>query len=272
MPTAWPEGQVLLPNVLDGSVEQQVHAVWTFLADGDKGAIPFGLGGNPIELAATDNAIIYRNFIEGAGSRGIGVGYPEKANLAFDANQVSLAMLWHGAFMDASKHWNGRGQGYQPPLGDNVLRLEPRPILAVLEDAEESWPTGAPRESGYRFRGYRLADKLKPVFRYQYEEIQVEDFFDPTSDKDFTPVRRTVQLVSEKEVEGLWFRVISADQLEIKGNSLQVDKDWRLTVSGDIGQRVLRKEGNRTEVIVPVSWKKTAAGTYRAEIIQLYEW
>ena len=272
MPTAWPEGQVLLPNVLDGSVEQQVHAVWTFLADGDKGAIPFGLGGNPIELAATDNAIIYRNFIEGAGSRGIGVGYPEKANLAFDANQVSLAMLWHGSFMDASKHWNGRGQGYQPPLGDNVLRLEPRPILAVLEDAEERWPTGAPRESGYRFRGYRLADKLKPVFRYQYEEIQVEDFFDPTSDKDFTPVRRTVQLVSEKEVEGLWFRVISANQLEIKGNSLQVDKDWRLTVSGDIGQRVLRKEGNRTEVIVPVSWKKTAAGTYRAEIIQLYEW
>ena len=64
----------------------------------------------------------------------------------------------------------------------------------------------------------------------------------------------------------------AADQLEIKGNSLQVDKDWLLTVSGDIGQRVLRKEGNRTEVVVPVSWKKTAAGTYRAEIIQLYEW
>jgi mono/diheme cytochrome c family protein len=272
MPTAWPERQVLLPNVLDGTVDQQVHAVWTYLADGDKGAVPLGLGANVIELAATDNAIIYRNFIEGAGSRGIGVGYPEKANLAFDANQVSLAMLWHGAFMDASKHWNGRGQGYQPPLGDNVLRLEARPILAVLEDASQAWPREAPRESGYRFRGYRLEDKLKPVFLYQYQDIRVEDFFDPTSDKDFTPIKRTVRLSSEKQVEGLWFRVVAANALELKGHTLQVDNDWQLTVSGDVGARVVRKDGNRTEVIVPVTWRKTATGTYRAEIIQLFEW
>jgi hypothetical protein len=272
MPTAWPERQVLLPNVLDGTVDQQVHAVWTYLADGDKGAVPIGLGANGIELVATDNAIIYRNFIEGAGSRGIGVGYPEKANLAFDANQVSLAMLWHGAFMDASRHWNGRGQGYQPPLGDNVLRLEARPILAVLEDASQAWPREAPRESGYRFRGYRLEDKLKPVFLYQYQDIRVEDFFDPTSDKDFTPIKRTVRLSSEKQVEELWFRVVAANALELKGNTLQVDNDWQLTVSGDVGARVVRKDGNRTEVIVPVTWRKTATGTYRAEIIQLFEW
>ena len=272
MPTAWPEGQVLLPNVLDGTVDQQVHAVWTFLADGDKGAIPFGLSGNSIELVATDTAIIYRNFIEGAGSRGIGVGYPEKANLAFDANQVSIAMLWHGSFMDASKHWNGRGQGYQPPLGDNVLRLEPRPILAVLEDASQAWPTGAPRESGYRFRGYRLGEKLKPVFLYQYQDIKVEDFFDPTSDKDFTPVKRTVRLSSETRVEGLWLRVIVADSLELKGDILIVDNDWQLTVSGDVGQQVVRKDGNRTEVLVPVTWKKVPSGGYRAEIIELFEW
>ena len=272
MPTAWPEGQVLLPNVLDGTVDQQVHAVWTFLADGDKGAMPVGLGGNTIELVATDTAVIYRNFIEGAGSRGIGVGYPEKANLAFDANQVSIAMLWHGSFMDASKHWNGRGQGYQPPLGDNVLRLEPRPILAVLEDANQTWPTGPPSESGYRFRGYRLGEKLKPVFLYQYQDVQVEDFFDPTSDKDFTPVKRIVRLSSKTEVEGLWLRVIVADSLEPKGDILIVDNDWQLTVSGDVGQQFVRKAGNRTEVLVPVTWKKVPGGGYRAEITELFEW
>ena len=144
--------------------------------------------------------------------------------------------------MDASKHWNGRGQGYQPPLGDNVLRLEPRPILAVLEDAEEPWPTGAPRESGYRFRGYRLGEKLKPVFRYQYQEIQIEDFFDPTSDKDFTPVKRTVRLSSETRVEGLWLRVIVADSLELKGEILHVDNDWQL--SEEEIRREIRSMGN----------------------------
>ena len=38
-----------------------------------------------------EEAIIYRNFIEGAGTRAIGVGYPEKLNLAFDANEMRLA-------------------------------------------------------------------------------------------------------------------------------------------------------------------------------------
>lgn len=59
--------------------------------------------------------IIYRNFIEGAGARAIGVGYPEKVNLAFDANSLRVAMIWQGAFIDAARHWRDRGVGYQPP-------------------------------------------------------------------------------------------------------------------------------------------------------------
>ena len=61
-----------------------------------------------IELVATNEAIIYRNFIEGAGTRAIGVGYPEKANLAFDANELRLARIWQGSFIDASRHRTGR--------------------------------------------------------------------------------------------------------------------------------------------------------------------
>ena len=110
------------------------------------------------------------------------------------------------------------------------------------------------------------------MFLYQYQDIKVEDFFDPTSDKDFTPVKRTVRLSSETRVEGLWLRVIVADSLELKGDILHVDNDWQLTVSGDVGQQVVRKDGNRTEVLVPVTWKKVPSGGYRAEIIELFEW
>ena len=95
--------------------------------------LPLGLGGSSIPLEPTTTAIIYRNFIEGAGNRAIGVGYPEKANLAFDANEVRLALLWQGAFIDAARHWTDRGEGFEGPLGDNVLRLHGGAAFAVLE-------------------------------------------------------------------------------------------------------------------------------------------
>ena len=67
-----------------------------------------------------------------AGSRAIGVGYPEKANLAFDANDVRLAMIWQGAFIDAARHRTGRGVGFEKPLGGNVVKLPAGPEFAHL--------------------------------------------------------------------------------------------------------------------------------------------
>ena len=65
-----------------------------------------------IPLMPTSEAIIYRNFIQGAGSRAIGVGFPEHANLAFDANEIRLAMIWQGAL-----------HGCPPPLDRPRRRL-----------------------------------------------------------------------------------------------------------------------------------------------------
>ena len=63
-------------------------------------ALPIGVGnGKLIQLIPGKEAIIYRNFLQGSGPRSIGVGYPEKAHLAFDnesarsAEQVRIAEL-----------------------------------------------------------------------------------------------------------------------------------------------------------------------------------
>ena len=112
-------------------------------------------------------AIIYRNFIEGAGPRAIGVGYPEKANLAFDANDLRLALIWQGAFIDAARHWTDRGDGFQPPLGDNVLHLPAGVAFAVLAKADAAVADAiGRRSSGYKFRGYRLTPDERPTFLY----------------------------------------------------------------------------------------------------------
>ena len=94
-------------------------------------------------MIAFDEAVIYRNFIEGAGARAIGVGFPEKLNLAFDADNMRLAMLWHGGFIDAARHWTARGAGFEKPLGDNVLHLPTGPPLARLSDPSAMWPSGS---------------------------------------------------------------------------------------------------------------------------------
>ena len=101
--------------------------------------------GNPITI--TDEARIYRNFIEGASPRGIGVGYPEKVNLCFDANTMQIAMLWHGAFMDAARHWNGRGQGFQRPSGHYLINLTRDQPFAQLDSADAAWPRAESRDT-----------------------------------------------------------------------------------------------------------------------------
>ena len=100
------------------------------------------LGRDPIPLVADKTPVIYRNFIQGAGPRAIGVGYPEKANLAFDANDLRIALIWQGAFIDASKHWTGRGEGFQGPLGDNALALPYGPTVIHLRRRGNAadWP------------------------------------------------------------------------------------------------------------------------------------
>ncbi|HRX81919.1 MAG TPA: PA14 domain-containing protein, partial [Pirellulaceae bacterium] len=214
MPAAWPQGQVLLPTLLDGKAMTQIHSVWEFLSDGAKATAPVGLGTDPIILTAFDEAIIYRNFIEGAGPRAIGVGYPEKANQAFDANDLRIALLWHGAFMDASKHWIGRGPGFQPPLGDNILKLPLGVSFAILSSPEASWPTATAKELGYEFRGYRLGEARRPTFLYDVGKVRVEDTLVPDSKEPFTSATRTLKLATALPVENVWYRAAVGDSIE----------------------------------------------------------
>ena len=267
MPAAWPGGQTFFTDVLDGDAKKQIHAVWVYLSDGDKAAIPEGLGSAPAELIAEDEAIMYRNFIEGAGPRAIGVGYPEKVNLAFDANKMAIAMLWHGAFIDASRHWNGRGQGFQPPLGDNVLSLPTGAPLAILQDPAEAWPTKPAKEIGYRFRGYRLAENRRPVFLYSLGDVAVEDYSEPTSNSEYSSIRRTLTFANSASTDKLYCRSAVAGKIEDIGDGwFSIDDDWKIRIESD-SKPEIRSSGNRMELVVPVKFNEN-----KAKIVQEFSW
>src|SRR5262249_34417964 len=164
-------------------------------------------------LVPTTTAIIYRNFITGSGVRAIAVGYPEKAHLSFDANELRLALLWRGAFIDAGKHWTDRGAGSEGPLGDDILALHTGAPFAVLHHADEAWPNAPAKAQGYRFLGYRLTPDDRPTFLYSLGELRVEDFPNPANGKEVT-MKRRLNLSSKTATDNLYYRAAAGNKIE----------------------------------------------------------
>ena len=267
MPTPFPDGKTTLPSVLNGTVDGQTGAIWTYLADGDKALFPVGLVTGKIELVAFDEAVIYRNFLDGAGTRAIGVGYPEKLNLAFDANNLRLAMLWHGGFIDAARHWSARGAGFEKPLGDNVLRLPDGPPLAVLENADAPWPSGAAKDSGFKFEGYRLGEKRQPTILYSWQQVKVEDEPRPVGEQDVFSMQRRLMFTADRPPTGAWFRAMRAGKIdELSGGTYRIDDRWTLKVIASTKPRV-REQGGMRELLIPLIFNGN-----KAQIELTYDW
>ena len=272
MPAPWPFGNASVRDVLDGNVGLQMSAVWTYLEDGDKAGIPLGLQSGAIILAADKEPIIYRNFFEGVSPRGIAVGYPELVNLCFDAEQCALALVWHNDFMDASMHWNGRGQGNQRPLGDNILSLVRGVPIARLANVEAPWPTDSAASLGFRFRGYRFDMQRRPVFRYDTKLIEVSDEVKPATIRKGPGFERTLTIVQKDQNElapKLWYRAAEGSSIkQLDGEWFQVDERFFIQLQSD-GQPgpIVRPIGNRQELVIGVDLLDG-----KTKIVQRYAW
>lgn len=253
MPTGFAGGRSTIANVYDGDPSRQIAAIWSYLGDGEKAGIPDGLVADVIELKPEKKPIIYRNFIDGLSPRAIAVGYPEGANLAWDANQLCLSLIWHGRFIDASMHWTGRGNGFQTPLGDHVMRLEQTVAVAPLESLDAPWPNQPPKERGYRFQGYRVDKQGRPTFEYSGPAFTVHDFPAPVGGKE-PSFERHITVAASQPMGQLYFR--AGVGAEIKA----LDKD-RYLIDGTIKIRIrtagpsplVRSNSGRQELLVPVS-------------------
>jgi len=254
MPTAWPNGKSVMRSILSGDADQQIEAIWIYLSDQEKAAKPFGVGEQPIELIAWRKAVVYRNFIQGAGSRAIGVGFPEKANIAFDAENMNLALIWQGAFIDASRHWTGRGQGSQPPLGDNVVKLPGGAPFALLDTPTDKWPGASGKEAGYQFRGYRLDELNNPTFRYQFGDQTVSDTITAEKVNEFPSLVREISIEGPSTAKPLVFRALSGSGIHaLEDGWYQLGEGLKVQVIG--AEATVRPEQNDMLVEVPIGSK-----------------
>ena len=222
-------------------------------------------------LTVENEARIYRNFIAGSSPRGIAVGYPGGVNLCFDADQMNVALVWQGGFMDAKRHWTGRGVGDQPPLGYGVAKLGQQRALGILASQTDPWVASYKkdqmRDLAYTFHGYELDDKRQPTFRYDFNGVTVTESFAPSGDykKENAALKRTVTLTTKNAPANLYFNALTGPMV-VKGKDFVFDKTLKVTLSG--AEPLVRKgSGDNAEVLVPITFKDG-----KAEITLNYSW
>lgn len=210
-------------------------------------------------------ARIYRNFIQDAGPRAIGVGYPGAINLAWDAANMRPALLWRGPFIDAARHWQGRGQGFQPPANPNYLKLHDGTPFAILDSPNDAWPTDNDRPSdklrtgAYVFRGYSLDQNDWPTFRYTFGDIAITDHFQPVNPGNL-PLDQTATSTIERTVtlDGTFpviYNRAAVGQIEqLSPTSFQVDDTHRIDLQnasqGSVKAILRPADGNRQELVI----------------------
>jgi mono/diheme cytochrome c family protein len=285
MPSSFPGGKSTVPRILLGDAPQQIDAMWTYLSDGRRAKFPDGVVRQTMEIVVGGEAVIYRNFIEGAGPRAIAVGYPEEVNIAFDANALRLALIWQGKFIDASKHWGDRGAGFQSPLGDDVVRLVDGAPFAMLGPSPDKtpWPKASGKQAGYQFRGYQLDHVRRPTFCYTLGNLEIEDFpagadlsgaaaggaaGNATDASNQRAIVRTFTLTSPGPVAGVWYRAAAASKIEAATDgSFRIGESLTMRFQLPGGAKPVLRHVGGPELIVPVTFTDG-----KARFVQEYRW
>ncbi|EMB13246.1 large multi-functional protein [Rhodopirellula europaea 6C] len=274
MPNSFVDGKSAITTIEDGDPVNQTDAIWKYLSLGDKAKEPVGLKQDAIVLQPTEQALrIYRNFFTGVSARGIGIAFPNKTNLIWDAEQMTLARVWRNGFFDASMHWRGRGQGRQEPLGDAVAILEGQSTLAQLPSIAAAWPEKSARARDFRFGGYQLSGGETITIGFAQGDLKVEDTISsqtPAGEKQSPRLSRTLTIsvpAANGSEQWVWqptdqpmelveeskgtqvFRVSNQTSLQIQGIRLE-----QVTVDGKAIWRAGLPAGEASTIQQTIAW------------------
>ncbi len=264
MPSYWPDGQSVRPNILGGDTAQQIEALWIYLEDGSRVKKPAGLSRQSSELRVGDVTEICRGRSP-AGYRGIGVGYPERINLAFDSGEMALRQLWKGEFASVDS-------GSFHPRGTEQISFPPGIPFHRLKSPEENWPYKGktshpfPQDHGYQFRGYHLDARRRPTLLYHYGDIAVEDYFEDVRDQDGKAYfKRTLRFEAPAAPLPFHFRAAAGQKITAHSErSFGIDKLQLRITSGHQGTV---RDGDAGEVLIPLTLPKG-----RSALTLEYQW
>ena len=264
MPSFWPDGKSTRPAILGGDTAQQIEALWSYLEDGIRAKKPTGLSRQSNELRVSDTTELCRGRSP-AGYRGIGVGYPERINLAFDSGEMTLRQIWKGDFANVD-------MGSFHPRGTDTISFPPGIPFHRLKSMDDHWPYKSktnhafPQDHGYQFRGYHLDAARRPTFLFHYGEIAVEDFFEDVRDKDGKAYfKRTLRFDTPAEQTPFYFRAAAGKNISAQSERTFTSDKLQLRITSD--HKGIVREGENGDVLIPLTLPKG-----RSTLTLEYQW
>ncbi len=223
------------------------------------GSVPMRNPVDPILANVQGNNRILRSFVDYRKepdatpkriTHAVSVGSADGTSYTFDLNTGALVYVWKGGFLDATPMWNSRGDGSSRPMG-SVVPLGASPVLASLPDRNAAWPDTINPTHNFRSRGYDLDENENPTFRYTISGVEVEDMIRPEENGRY--LTREIRLAAAAPAN-LYARVAGGrDITEVSAGLYAVDgKSYFVRVPAE-AKATVRKAGNRSELLVPVS-------------------
>lgn len=250
MPSFWPDGKSTRPAILGGDTAQQIEALWTYLEDGARAKKPVGLSRQSNELRVGDTTEICRGQSP-VGYRGIGVGYPERINLAFDSGEMALRQLWKGDFATVDL-------GRFRPRGTDTISFPPGIPFHRLTTLEDNWPYKGktnhafPQDHGYEFRGYHLDAARRPTFLYGYGDITVQDFFEDARDKDGRAYfKRTLLFDAPAAQSQFYFRIAAGKKIASPADRTFTADGLEVRITSE--HKGIIRDGENGDVLIPLA-------------------
>ena len=265
MPTGWPEGRSAYPDLLDGNPDAQIDSIWVYLSVGEKGGLPAGLSPTSASmLVPSDEPITFRSFLDGVSAHCILVGFPQRTNVAFDANRVRTVVAWPGDFISTRESWEGRAGQYAKIPSSNPLWLPEGPPFARLASGESEWPKDVPKGKkigsnrtleDWQFQGYRFDKDRVPTFQFEMPGgIEVEETYQTELVQNGTVLIRKLRVTSASDTPDLYFLAARGEKIEAETDEEYViDDDVRChIIPGTKAMPIVRPAGNQKELLLPI--------------------
>ena len=213
----------------------------------------------PIYLDAGSQPRMLRAFLDFKGDRKqrlthtIGVGDPSGTHYVYDLKSGNLVCAWHGAFVDATPMWHDRGDGSFRPRGAVQFLFNNQP-LAFLANEKDAFPvterSALTQADGYRGKGYDVDESGRPLFKYTYQGLEVEDKIYP--DDNDRAITHEVVIKNRGTRTGLYYKLGEGDEIhELKDGLFSVDdKQYYIRITG--AKPIIRDGNGKKELIVPV--------------------
>ena len=145
-------------------------------------------------------------------------------------------MIWHGDFIDGARHWIARGQGFQPPAGNDVTRFPEGLAIAELDSSDSPWPESEYRTKELAFGGYVLDKMQRPTFKYSRNKVSITDNAIPiadTSEEIPGKIKRLIRFSAKEGPTNLYFRIAEGN-FEKKDDSFQNEELVVRVKGGDV--------------------------------------